>query len=215
MVGSNSTNREGENYIKYINNQFIQHNIYDKEKVLGIRSKFENTGDSVMTDLNKLDKLITSIMIRSEKLNCKKKDNNTLWTPQIIQSNLRIQYWNIKLKSAKQGIESTERMNQIMSKMDGNCINILQQNKRSLTKALEKALLDHANLCRANATDRHEYLTEKMEDLKERNLSGHVTFKQLIQREQCRNDFRIIRIVLNPRRSKGIKHLDVYRTGSS
>jgi hypothetical protein len=42
-----------------------------------------------------MDELITKAMIRSEKETCKKKDA-VLWTPDIQQSNLIVQYWNIR-----------------------------------------------------------------------------------------------------------------------
>jgi hypothetical protein len=176
-----------------------------------------NTGkeddNSILMKVNKLDNLITSIMLKSEKSNCKKKDNNTLWTPQIKQSDLRVQYWNIKLKTTRQRIVSNKRIKDILMKMDEDSFKIIKSNTKSLSGALKTALQDHSKLCKANTVDRSEYLETIMKDLKERNHGCHVSVKQLIQQEQSRYDYKVIRNVLKPMQSKGIKYLDVFRNG--
>jgi hypothetical protein len=54
-----------------------------------------------------------------------------------------------------------------------------------------------------------EYLTQKVEDLNERDQTGKTTIKQTSQQEENRNDYKIIRKVLKPKWSKETKYLDV------
>jgi hypothetical protein len=158
IVGSNSTNR-GEEYIMYIHKYLKYHNIYDKpDELINERDTTSSGSASILSRVDIIDKLVTEIMCKSEKTNCKKKDNNALWTPEIGQSNLRVQYWNIRYKSSKQRIDSHSRIQQIMKNMDENSFNILKNNTKSLKSALRKALIDHAKLCKSNVYDRREYL---------------------------------------------------------
>jgi hypothetical protein len=84
---------------------------------------------------------------REEK--CKRKDT-VLWTPIIQQSNLRVQYWNIRFKSSKQRIDANKPIRQIIPKMDINSIQLLHENKRSVANALTKATEDHEILYKEN-----------------------------------------------------------------
>jgi hypothetical protein len=96
MVGSNSTNKEGIKYARQIYKHLINNNIYNKAKNLYTDVTNNTINERTAFDqLNKMDKKITQIMLTSEIDNCSKKDQ-TMWTPAIKQSNLRIQYWNIK-----------------------------------------------------------------------------------------------------------------------
>jgi Reverse transcriptase (RNA-dependent DNA polymerase) len=154
-----------------------------------------------------MDKKITQIMLTSEKNNCSKKDQ-TMWTPEIKQSNLRIQYWNIKKKAAKQHICVTTRLQIIKGQMDQESLASVENNKRSLSAAYNNEIKQHKILCANNVEKRREYLTNKMNDLNERD-KGRTTIKQLLHREQNRNNFSIIKRALKPKHSKGIKYLDV------
>jgi Reverse transcriptase (RNA-dependent DNA polymerase) len=57
--------------------------------------------------------------------------------------------------------------------------------------------------------NRRDYLNQKVADLNERDQVGKTTIKQIMQREENRNDYKIIRKALKPKWSKGIKYLDV------
>jgi hypothetical protein len=59
--------------------------------------------------------------------------------------------------------------------------------------------------------NRQNYLQQRMEDLNERNTEAKTTIEQIIQREEGRNDFSVIRSALKPKRSKGIKQLDLMK----
>lgn len=100
LVGSNTSNKEGEAYIRYVYKYLLYHNIFQKTEVLKESVKYKTeSSDSLIKKINTIDILITEVRLKSEKVNCRLKDNNTLWTPELLQSNLRIQYWNISLKS--------------------------------------------------------------------------------------------------------------------
>jgi hypothetical protein len=53
-----------------------------------------------------MDKIVSDGMLNAERTQCKKKDP-VMWTPQIQQSNLQVQYWNIRLKSTRQKLDLT------------------------------------------------------------------------------------------------------------
>jgi hypothetical protein len=91
-----------------------------------------------MIQICTIDTLITEVLLKSEKVNCKLKDNNTLWTPELFQSNLRVQYWNIRLKSTKQKLNANKRIQQIVSKMDKDSYKMICRNSQSLKGALKK-----------------------------------------------------------------------------
>jgi hypothetical protein len=63
-----------------------------------------------------MDSLInnSNAKIRSRELY---KKDGTLWTPEIQQSNLQIQYYNVKIKFIQQQIDSTARIDDITSRM--------------------------------------------------------------------------------------------------
>jgi hypothetical protein len=104
VVGSNSTNAEGERYIRQLHNHLQSNNIFQKSESLLEQSRVDTIDINIaINQLNKIDKIITDGMLHAENKQCKKKDP-VMWTPAIQQSNLRVQYWNIRLKSTRQRI---------------------------------------------------------------------------------------------------------------
>jgi hypothetical protein len=93
--------------------------------------------------------------------------------------------------------------------MDNDSIVIMKDNKKSISSALTHAITEHNKLCRMNHKDRKEYLQTIVDDLKKRNLKEHITVKKLMQREQCRHDFKVIRNAIKMKQSSGINHLDI------
>jgi hypothetical protein len=89
------------------------------------------TKEEAVEKLNAYDNTVTLIMLRSEQKNCKKKGKE-LWTPEIQQSNLRIQYYHIHLLSERQRIWSGKRLDDIKSRMDTESINMIESNKKTL-----------------------------------------------------------------------------------
>jgi hypothetical protein len=99
MVGSNSTNYEGKQYVTKLYQHLKNNNAFNKAKyLLDMAKRGVLDLNEAIKDVNKLDELLTLAMVRIERQTCKKKDP-VLWTPAIKQTNLIIQYWNIKLKS--------------------------------------------------------------------------------------------------------------------
>jgi hypothetical protein len=95
VVGTNSTNKEGDNYVRYINNFFEEHKIFEKTESLykaSLLETYEHQRNILTKQLDIIDKLVTSTMMRAEKTQCKKSDP-VYWSPALVQSNLRIQYW--------------------------------------------------------------------------------------------------------------------------
>jgi hypothetical protein len=213
-VGSINTNQEGINYAHHINKQFLHHNIYERSELLLQEAKYGSTNaEQILYQLNEMDKFVTT-MLNAEKIFCKKK-NPGLWTPAVHQSNQRIQYYNIRLKSERHRIYATERLKDIVQKMDDNNKQILLNNTKNLESSLKQAIQDHNIFCKNNNVDRSEYLGQLIEVLRERKSSEHVTIKQILQRETSCNDFRTIKHTLNPRLSKGVQHLDILVVGET
>jgi hypothetical protein len=114
MVGTNSTNREGSKYITGIYSHLKNNNIFGRVELLMQQVKQSAiTEETATAELNKLDETITKAMIRSEKLNCKKKGKE-LWTPEIQQSNLRIQYYHIRLLTEQQNDSEFDQAKELM-----------------------------------------------------------------------------------------------------
>jgi hypothetical protein len=149
---------------------------------------------TAFTKVDKIDKQITETMLRAEKEKCSKKDQ-ALWTPSIQQSNYRIQYWNIKLKATRQHICCTKRLNYIKGKFNYESYTIIEKIEKSnasLSTALRKEIKEHNKLCMENVEDRRAYLQQKMDDLNKQD-QYKTTIKELMRREQSRNDFAIIK----------------------
>jgi hypothetical protein len=210
MVGTNSTNYEGSNYIKQLYEHLVtNNNIYNKSIQLLDRSK-HNDVDNIqgIKMLNELDEVLTTSMLRIEKRTCKKKDPG-LWTPAMKQSNLLVQYWNIRIKATRNNTNCDKRIGKILSQMDTKTRQVIINNTMSLSSAIKRALENHQKLCDNNHKNRQEYLQSIVDDLKTRNNTGHTSVTQLKQREKSRNDYRVIRNALKPNKSKGINYLDI------
>jgi hypothetical protein len=209
LIGTNSTNKEGAEYIKYLYKHLKQHNIFNRIQTLLDETYDEhNEPERIMMELNKIDKEITTTMLRAEKKCCSKKDK-ALWTPELRQSNLLIQFWNIKLKAKRQGISVQRRLNKIRNLMTKATIKIIDNNKLSLNKAMTEALSNHAIMLQDNYNQRREYLLQRIKDLSERDEHSRISLVQLINREQTRADFSYLRKIFKPNKSKGITTIEV------
>jgi hypothetical protein len=71
--------------------------------------------DSIMITLNEIDGIITTLILKAETNTCSMKDR-VYWSPEIHQSNLIIQYWNIFNKSIRQQINCIKRLRNIWKK---------------------------------------------------------------------------------------------------
>jgi hypothetical protein len=63
------------------------------------------------------------------------KKERALWTLGLQQSNLRIQYWNLMIKSSRQRLSVKKGIKQITMRMNLECIKLIDNNKKSLTAA--------------------------------------------------------------------------------
>jgi hypothetical protein len=126
LIGTNSTNHEGEKYIRELDLFCNYHRIYEKiEKIYhDIENKLFVDKAAIMIELDKIDNLLTRGMLASEKHNCKKKPR-TMWSPKLAESHLTIQLWNVADKSYNQQIDASERLNQIINRLN----NITDQSK--------------------------------------------------------------------------------------
>jgi hypothetical protein len=80
LVGTNSTNKEGEVYIRQLHQHMTNNNIFKKSEFLHSNVS-EGTIDRLMAIniLDKMDDLITKVMIKAERDKCSKKER-VLWT---------------------------------------------------------------------------------------------------------------------------------------
>jgi hypothetical protein len=206
LIGTNSTNAEGEKYVKHLDYLFKMHRIYDKINQLHIQSKDPENLEAVELQLNKLDTIITESMLLAEKKNCKKKQK-ALWSPELQQSNLTIQYWNILCKAEKQLINVTDRLSKILSKMSSSTAELISNNQLSHQSALKNALKQHNVLLENYKNIRKNYLERLLKDINEREDTNKTTLKSLITRELSRTDFSFIRIRLKDINGKGITYI--------
>jgi hypothetical protein len=132
-----------------------------------------------------------------------------MWTPTIQQSNLRVQYWNIRLKSTRQKIRADKRLKEIVLKMDTSSREMIRKRTKTLSATFKQALKEHAALTKTNERDRQDYIKSLVDDLKQRNNSQHITVKQIQHRERSRTDFGVKKKAMKPRTSKGIQYLDI------
>jgi Reverse transcriptase (RNA-dependent DNA polymerase) len=211
MIGGNSTNLEGEKYIKWLDNHFKYHRIYEKvENVFNsAMTKSYDEKEHVMEEINKIDKIITEAMLCAEKRNCKKK-LHALWSPKLYQSQLLVQFWNIKKKSSRQQIDSTTRLEQIQRNMKEETIISIKENTKSISKAFDAALKHHIELLRDHYNIRQEHLEDMVEDYNSRgDPSQATTIKELKHRERNRNDHKVIKRVFKEGNGKGITSLEI------
>jgi hypothetical protein len=116
IVGSNSTNKEGTSYIKEIYKQMNNNKICEwTESLMKEVQSGKYDHHIAINELNIIYNMVTNIMFNSEITNCKKKEPAT-WTLELHQSILRIQYWNILIKTKSHYIDAAERLNGIKAR---------------------------------------------------------------------------------------------------
>ena len=211
QIGTNSTNREGRKYIKLLNDQFNNHRIYEKINQLydnSINMGINDDKESILKEVDNLDKLITQLMLFAERKCCKKKER-ALWSPTLQQSNLIIQYWNIMTKSKRQGIRVDHRLNHIKGRMNQASRENINNTTTTAKVALKEAIAKHKELLKNSQELRREYLQSIIDDLTERDEKTKTTLKSLMYREESNYDFRLIRSVYKGQQSKGVTHIMV------
>jgi hypothetical protein len=208
IIGSNSTNREGERYIKHLYRNLRRHNIFDEaEKIEAAinTSNDEEDKQAIGYLINLLDEHITKLMISAEDNTVCVKDL-ALWSPILAQSNLVIQFWNITIKGARQHTNVSKRLKSITDKMNTATKTQIQQTSGSATRAMRKAIKNHNNLVK-------EHKQQRVNDLNKRGDGrGKLEVEDLLKKEYRRSDFAKIRHVLRKKKSRGITTIEIPST---
>jgi hypothetical protein len=215
IIGSNSTNREGERYIKHLYRNLQRHNIFEEVQRIENSIKTQNTEEdkeAIQYLSNLLDEHITKLMISAEDNTVSVKDL-ALWSPILAQSNLVIQYWNIVIKGARQHTNVTKRLRAITGKMNEATRTQIQRTSGSATKATRKAIKNHNRLVKEHKKHREDHLQQRVDDLNVRgDGKGKMEVEYLMKKEYRRADFAKIRHILRKKKSKGITTIEVPST---
>ena len=107
-IGSKNPGIDIYNYKQYIHQQFVNHRIYDKSANIFNLSHLDDSKYDIETQLNKLDKQITEIMLSSEQTFCKMKQD-TEWSIELHQTSIMCNYWARRYKGIKNGIITTKQ----------------------------------------------------------------------------------------------------------
>jgi hypothetical protein len=161
-VGSNSTNEESERYIRHLYKFLNKIKIFDKAKDLYNKANDATAcKQDMMRQLNEIDASITQAMIKYEKSTCSLKDR-VLWSPEIEQSNLMVQFWNVLHKSICQQTDVSKRLHTICQHLD-NAMKLLICNTQCPVKtALRNALARHKELVKDHFKLRENHLLRKV-----------------------------------------------------
>jgi hypothetical protein len=111
MIGTNESEATIINYQNHIMEQFRYHSIITKA------DRYANTSENTYTieDLNKLDKIITDIVLTAERKVAPKRPN-IRWTPRIANVTLIIKYLKLNNK-LKDSFEKTEILQGILNQL--------------------------------------------------------------------------------------------------
>jgi hypothetical protein len=143
MVGTTTTNQEGIHYVTYLYDHLQQSNVfYDCHSLLLSSSQPGADITLLAARLNDIDDTITKLMLQAEKKTCKKR-HMALWTPQLEQSHLIIQYWCLQIKSFRQHSDIAHRLHHIWQRMTPDTHTVIHQNTLSSTAAFKKAVVNH------------------------------------------------------------------------
>jgi hypothetical protein len=213
MIGTNSTNEEGENYIRHLYNKLEEHKLFSKAEELynTIITTTNHSNEDIEKwnqQLNKMDWQITNMMLHSEKVKCVRK-NSAYWSPTIQQTNILVKYWQILNRSRKKKRNPFQRIKQIWNTMNTDSQQIIQTNKLSIKSALRKANKEHKQAIRNHRKHRATHMDRKVADTIERGTSKQkLTLKSLAARERKRNDFKIIKSVFKNTKGAGITTIE-------
>jgi hypothetical protein len=220
IVGTSSTNAEGEQYIRHINTNFQRHNIYNK--LDHIQQSLDELGpyvlpqhiDTFMLSLNKMDLIITNTMIHAEKTQCKRRPI-TMYSKTLDQANLRAQYWNVLSKIQRQRLTTRDRLLFIQSQLTVISKAVIEANTLTPQAAFRHALAEYNSLKKHHFSLRDEHVQSTVDDLNKRNCQSQaVTVEALLAREQRRRDFAYIKHLTKHPHSSGISTLEVPFTDS-
>jgi hypothetical protein len=148
-------------------------------------------------------------MLKYEKCTCSMKDR-AYWSPELEQSNLLIQFWNILHKSIFQQTDVSKRLNTICQHLNEAKKILICETTCPVKTALKRALQDHKTIVKDHYTYRENHLHRKVEDENDRIGSNEImTLDKLIRRERKRQDHSYIRRLIKHSKSKGITILEI------
>jgi hypothetical protein len=210
IIGSNSTNKEGERYIRHLYRNLFNNGVFQKvEQILQDITNNNYEQEDMIHQVNSLDSQITKLMLQAEDNTVCVKDM-TLWSPILAQSNLIIQYWLITIKGARQKTNVRKRLSKIVEKMTEESKTHIRSTTSSVTRALRISIKNHNVLVKNHKLLTKQYLQQLANDHNERdNTQGKVQVDDLIKREQRRQDFAIVRNLLRKKKSKGLTMIEV------
>jgi hypothetical protein len=211
LIGTNSSSSESTNYIKFIYEQFTYHRIFDKSKDLMQRAEMSLDNDQeYCNELNKVDDLITQIMLKGEKAHCTKK-HPVMWSPAILHSCLMVKYWTIKLKAGRRNMNVAPQLEAILAKLPESHAAVIRNNTATPLIALTKEKETQKRLFQEHYELRAEYLKEKQTESSDAGEEAKAQeIQQLQRREELRKDYRELRAIFHPDRSSGISHLEIH-----
>jgi hypothetical protein len=209
-IGTNSTNKEGEQYIRKLDSLLFHQQIYNKLNTILHKVEHDKTlnKDKILEEIYKIDTIITESMLLSEKQNCKLK-STALWTPELYQCNLLIQYVNLLHKSKKQKINISHRLDYLYGKMTEQTKHQLETFKENTENMRQQAIRQYNKIVNDTSILREKYLQSLIDDLNDRDPRGKQTLRGILHREQTKSDFKIIRKLYKGNRGNGIQSLEI------
>jgi hypothetical protein len=210
LVGTNSTNEEGERYVRHLHKYLTKIDIFNKVSTL-YQSSIDNssTKEEIMRQLNDYDNLLTVAMLTYEKATCSMKDT-AYWSPELEQSNLLIQFWNILHKSICQQVDASRRLENICKHLDYAAKVLICESNCPVKTALRRALKAHKQLLTEHYRYRENHLQKKVDDENDRIGSQEImTIEKRIRRERKRQDHSYIRRLIKNKTSKGLTVLEI------
>lgn len=216
LIGTNSKKEESINYVKYLDLQFRQHRIYKKSKRMYTNSKMDDINKTnLQKELDKVDELVTNLMIKCEKETCAKK-SKVMWSPAIMQSCIVVNYWKLHLKSKKRNINLTAQMEKLKRKLPEETQKTIELNTLSPTAVLERAKQNQQLLFKHHWELREEHMKGKEQELKGDKKNKEAAEARLIRsRENMRKNFMILKQTFGESRSKGISQLEIPDTDNA
>jgi hypothetical protein len=117
-IGTQSVNTDIYNYKKCIDEQFREHKIYEKTQKLQQLISTEPK-ERVEHMVNKLDKLVTTTILRAEKKCCRPRHEHD-WSVELHFTSLMCKYWIKIIKGYKNSIEVKNQANFIYMQLPTN-----------------------------------------------------------------------------------------------
>lgn len=214
MIGYNTSKREVLNYKNYVHKEFEQHDIFQRSKALFDQATVCMPHETqFLSELNALDRLITSIMIKAEKTQCSKKPP-FLWSPAIHQASLIIKYWSIQQQVDRRGIDRKQELLDIYNKLEEKEQKAISDSiaapSISSRARLHRAKIDKQRLYLANKNSRAKNKRVRMEaDATFHAITPEQALKRIGMKEESAHLFKYLDKVYTKSKGTGITHIEI------